>query len=97
MKNELSNLRAQVKEKQIQIDELVAQIKLMADADKALSDMKATLAEKDRTILALRTQLDQALQAQRDLTDKYASFEGDIAKMQLKYEEALELSINLQV
>ena len=58
MKNELSNLRAQVKEKQIQIDELVAQIKLMADADKALSDMKATLAEKDRTILALRTQLD---------------------------------------
>jgi hypothetical protein len=33
----------------------------MADADKTISDMKATLLEKDRTILALRAQLDAAL------------------------------------
>ena len=34
MKSEIQILRSQVREKQIQIDELVAQIKLMADADK---------------------------------------------------------------
>jgi hypothetical protein len=62
-----------------------------------MSDMRANIAEKDRTILALRAQLDEALQAQRDLTDKYANFEGEIEKMKLKYEQSLELSINLQV
>jgi uncharacterized protein involved in exopolysaccharide biosynthesis len=56
----------------------VAQIKLMADADKQMSEMKAVILEKDRTILALRAQLDAALQAQRDLTEKYGNFESEI-------------------
>ena len=40
LKSEIQNLKLTIKEKQIQIDELVAQIKLMADADKQMSEMK---------------------------------------------------------
>ena len=57
--------------------------------------MRATLAEKDRTILALRAQLDEAIRAQKEMTEKYGNFEGELQKIQLKYEESLELSINL--
>ena len=43
-----------LREKQIQIDELIAKIKLMGEADKMMNDYKRQLDEKSKTIMALR-------------------------------------------
>ena len=52
--------------------------------------MRATLAEKDRTILALRAQLDEAIRAQQEMTEKYGNQKAKERKKGGKYEGRTE-------
>ena len=54
LKAENSKQKHDLREKQIIIDELDTKIKLMAEADKMMSDFKRQIDEKSRTIMAMR-------------------------------------------
>jgi uncharacterized protein YoxC len=80
LKNGLNN-------KQIEVDELIATIKLMAASDKALHDLKRQIDESNRTILALRNQVDSLMTDANESALRNNDQAGVFASLQLKVRE----------
>jgi len=68
----------------------------MADADKQIFDFKQQLAEKERILISLRAQLDEALAKNKDLNSRVEVAEEESTLVKAKYDESLELTLSLQ-
>ena len=91
LKQENSRLKHEVGQKQITIDELETKILLMQDADKMISDYKNQIIEKDRTLLALRRQLDDSLKKNQELITQNELVVQESASTKVKYDESLTI------
>lgn len=60
IKNEINIVKNELKRKQVQIDELETRIRLTADADRQISELRNSNSEKDKLIQMLRGQLEEA-------------------------------------
>ena len=58
LKAELRDQKQENKQKQVEIDELVARIKLMGDSDRVIRELKMQFEEKTNIIVTLRAQID---------------------------------------
>ena len=69
----------------------------MAYVDKTVNELKARIADLDRTVLSLRSQLDEALKRIQSMLDGDNGRDAELIAMKQKYEESLELTLHLQL